>query len=225
MKRLVADVPLGAFLSGGIDSSAVVALMAEASTGAVETFTIGFEDDEGFDERPYAAEVAARFGTKHTEFVVHPDKAELIERLVHHYDQPFGDSSALPTFLLAELTRQHVTVALCGDGGDELFAGYERFSAGVALARAAAVPGVVRRGVARAAGSLSTTRTDRVASVARMLRRAGDEMPDAYLSWVTFVPFDRAARLLGDTANTALDDYRAIWDRSGARRRWTGCST
>jgi len=119
-KRLVADVPLGAFLSGGVDSSAVVALMARLSPRPVKTFTIGFEDLEGFDERPFARQVSQRFGTEHTEFVVNPDKAELIERLVWHHDQPFADSSALPTFLLSELTRRHVTVALSGDGASPL---------------------------------------------------------------------------------------------------------
>ena len=106
--------------------------MARLSPSPIRTFTIGFEDAEGFDERPYAAEVASLYGTEHTAFVVRPEKSELIERLVFHHDQPFGDSSALPTYLLAELTKRHVTVALCGDGGDEIFGGYERFAAGVA---------------------------------------------------------------------------------------------
>ena len=99
----------------------------------VATFTIGFEDAQGFDERPYARLVAERFKTNHTEFVVNPDAASLMEKLVWYNDQPFGDSSALPTYILSELTRKHVTVALCGDGGDELFAGYERFAAALAL--------------------------------------------------------------------------------------------
>ena len=166
-RRLVADVPLGAFLSGGIDSSAVVGLMSETATAPVRTFTIGFEGDDGFDERPFARAVAERHGTEHTEFVVRPDAAALLERLVWHHDQPFGDSSALPTYLLSELTSRHVTVALCGDGGDELFAGYERFAAALALARyERAVPraarsgaGAARRGGARAARAVAAARS------------------------------------------------------------------
>src|SRR4051794_33433170 len=129
-RRLVSDVPLGAFLSGGIDSSAVVGLMAGVMDRPVKTFTIGFDDHEGYDERSYAELASRRFATEHTAFEVRPDAVELVERLVWHYDQPFGDSSAVPTFVLSELTRGHVTVALAGDGGDELFAGYERFAAG-----------------------------------------------------------------------------------------------
>ena len=129
-KRLISDVPLGAFLSGGIDSSAIVALMASVIGEPVKTFTIGFDDLDGYDERPYAQAVADRFGTEHHAEVAHPGAVELVERLVYHHDQPFGDSSAVPTFLLNEVARRHVTVALSGDGGDELFAGYERFAAG-----------------------------------------------------------------------------------------------
>ena len=125
-RRLVADVPLGAFLSGGLDSSAVVAFMAEVASGRVKTFTIGFAGSREYDEREHARTVAERFGTAHTEFIVEPKALALIDRLVWHHDGPFGDSSAIPTYLLAELTRSHVTVALNGDGGDEVFAGYLR---------------------------------------------------------------------------------------------------
>ena len=127
-KRLVADVPLGALLSGGIDSSIVVALMAQASTGAVRTFTVGFED-ERYDERAYARAVAARYGTAHEELEIAQDVAGALSRLAATYDEPFGDEAALPTFLIAEQARRHVTVALAGDGGDEAFAGYERYIA------------------------------------------------------------------------------------------------
>ncbi len=122
--RLMSEVPLGAFLSGGIDSSTVVALMA--SFGRVRTFSIGFEETD-YDETPFAREVAERFGTDHLEFFVKPDAAEVIPSLVDHYGEPFADSSALPTYYLSRLTAQHVTVALSGDGGDELFAGYHRY--------------------------------------------------------------------------------------------------
>lgn len=124
--RLVSDVPLGAFLSGGVDSSAVVAMMAKASSRPVRTFTIGF-GAKSHDERPYAAEVARRYRTDHTELVLEPDVAALVPRLVHHFGEPFADSSALPSFAVSELTRRHVTVALTGDGGDEAFLGYERY--------------------------------------------------------------------------------------------------
>ena len=117
-RRLVGDVPVGAFLSGGLDSSTVVALMASRAKDRVATFTIGFENAQGFDERPYARAVAEKYNTRHTELVVRPDASSLIERLVWYHDQPFGDSSALPTFLLSELAAKQVKVVLSGDGGD-----------------------------------------------------------------------------------------------------------
>jgi asparagine synthase (glutamine-hydrolysing) len=122
--RLVSDVPLGAFLSGGIDSSAVVAYMAEAMDRPVRTFSVGFEE-AAFDERPFARMVAERYETDHTELVVKAPVADILPRLVWHYDEPFGDASAVPSYAIAALTRQHVTVVLNGDGGDENFAGYE----------------------------------------------------------------------------------------------------
>ncbi|HEV8586844.1 MAG TPA: asparagine synthase (glutamine-hydrolyzing) [Methylomirabilota bacterium] len=125
-RRLVADVPLGAFLSGGIDSTTVTWLMRRASAGPVKTFSIGF-DEPAFDELPYARAVARALDTDHYEQVVKPDALALLPELVEHFDEPFGDASAIPTYLLSRLARQHVTVALSGDGGDEAFAGYERY--------------------------------------------------------------------------------------------------
>lgn len=124
--RMISDVPLGAFLSGGVDSSLVVAMMAERSSGPVRTFSIGFTDGQ-FNELPYARQVAERYGTSHTEFVIRPDAIEVLPALVRHYGEPFADSSALPSYYLAQMTRKHVTVALNGDGGDESFGGYARY--------------------------------------------------------------------------------------------------
>jgi asparagine synthase (glutamine-hydrolysing) len=138
-RRLVADVPLGALLSGGIDSSIVVAEMARAG-GRVRTFTVGF-GDERYDERVYARAVAEWYGTEHEEIVVEPDVTELLPRLARSFDEPLGDEAALPELVVSELARQRVTVALTGDGGDEAFAGYERYAA-VGLAGRVAVPGV-----------------------------------------------------------------------------------
>jgi asparagine synthase (glutamine-hydrolysing) len=140
-RRLVSDVPLGAFLSGGIDSTIVVGVMSRLTAAPVKTFTIGFDDAPAFDETGPARTLADAFHTEHTEFRVRPSAVQLIDRLIWHHDGPFGDSSAIPTFLVSELTRQHVTVVLTGDGGDELFAGYLRFRAALAADR---LPGVTR---------------------------------------------------------------------------------
>ena len=145
--RLRSDVPLGAFLSGGVDSSAVVAAMAKQSGEPVKTFSIGFDVEE-YDETHYAREVAELYETDHHELRVEPKAMEILPRLVWHYGEPFADSSAIPSFYLAELTRQHVTVALNGDGGDENFAGYNRYVERGVAARIARFPAPARYGVA-----------------------------------------------------------------------------
>ena len=126
--RMIADVPLGAFLSGGIDSSCVVASMALQSTEPVQTFSIGFEESR-FNELSAAALVARKYRTSHHEILVRPNAIELVQKLVRHFDEPFGDSSAIPTFVVSQFAVQHVKVALSGDGGDERFGGYDRFVA------------------------------------------------------------------------------------------------
>src|SRR5208283_226090 len=124
--RLIADVPLGALLSGGTDSSTVVALMARATSQPVKTFSVGFRHGD-FDETPYARLVAQKFGTDHHELILEPDLVETVEMLTRHLEEPFGDSSMLPTYFISCLARKHVKVALSGDGGDEAFAGYDRY--------------------------------------------------------------------------------------------------
>ena len=141
--RMIADVPLGAFLSGGIDSSSVVASMALTSPEPVRTFSIGFEES-AFNELEYAAMVARQYHTDHHEIVVRPDAVDLVSRLVRHFDEPFGDSSAIPTFIVSEFAVRHVKVALSGDGGDELFAGYDRFQALEKLRKLDRLPRVFR---------------------------------------------------------------------------------
>lgn len=141
--RLIADVPLGAFLSGGVDSSTIVALMARHSSQPVKTFSIGFHEDS-FNELKYARVTAEKFGTDHHEFFVTPEICDVVDKLVWHLDEPFADSSAIPTFVVSKLAREHVKVALSGDGGDELFAGYTRYAIDRKRRGFGLVPRVVR---------------------------------------------------------------------------------
>src|SRR3712207_1969398 len=151
--RLMSEVPLGAFLSGGVDSSAVVALMSEASAAPVKTFSIGFEEQD-FSELHHARRVAEHVGAEHHEFVVRPDAAEVLPTLVEHYGEPYADSSAVPTYYVSRETRRHVTVALNGDGGDEAFGGYERYAAMRLAENCRRLPAAVRAGVVEPALSL-----------------------------------------------------------------------
>jgi asparagine synthase (glutamine-hydrolysing) len=169
-RRLIADVPLGAFLSGGVDSSAVVAAMARESSGSVKTFSIGFEN-ESFNEVEYARTVARQYGTDHHEFVVKPEAIEMVPKLVRHYGEPFADSSAIPSFYLSELARRHVTVALNGDGGDESFAGYGRYLGHPMARRLEAMPSPARRAVVEIGSRLPKSYRDR-SFVARAKRLA-----------------------------------------------------
>ena len=146
--RMIAEVPLGAFLSGGVDSSAVVATMARHSSRPVKTFSIGFRED-GYDELRFARLAAERFGTEHHELIVTPEICGLVDELVAQFDEPFADSSAIPTYAVSKLARGHVTVALSGDGGDELFAGYTRYAVDRSRARFASLPRAVRHGLMR----------------------------------------------------------------------------
>jgi asparagine synthase (glutamine-hydrolysing) len=140
--RLVSDVPLGAFLSGGLDSSAVVASMAPRMPGPLKTFTIGFAD-QAFDESAHARRVAREFGTEHHELMLDPDLTDVVEDIAWHLDEPFGDSSAIPTYMVSKLAARHVKVVLSGDGGDEIFAGYDRYAV-EARRRAFRLPGFAR---------------------------------------------------------------------------------
>jgi asparagine synthase (glutamine-hydrolysing) len=142
--RLISDVPLGALLSGGVDSSIVVALMARTSSGPVKTFSIGFSD-EAFDETVHARAVSERFGTEHHEFRVDPAFSETLDKLTGMLEEPFADSSIIPSYHVSRLARQHVTVALSGDGGDELFAGYDRYAVNLRRRSLEFVPNRLRR--------------------------------------------------------------------------------
>jgi asparagine synthase (glutamine-hydrolysing) len=151
-KRLMSEVPLGAFLSGGVDSSVVVGTMAGLSDGPVKTFSIGFDDPQ-YDELPHARRVAEAFGCAHEEFVVRPDAVAVLPALVRHFGEPYADSSAIPTWYLSKLTREHVTVALNGDGGDEIFGGYGRHLANSLAERWQKLPAAVREPAGRVARS------------------------------------------------------------------------
>jgi asparagine synthase (glutamine-hydrolysing) len=191
--RLMSEVPLGAFLSGGIDSSAVVALMAQESSEKVKTFSIGFEEQD-FSELHHARRVAEWVGADHHEFIVRPDAIEILPLLVEHYGEPYADSSAVPTYYVARETRKHVTVALNGDGGDESFAGYERYAAMQLAENYRKVPKFLRQTVNAGVGLIPTSELSRsrLRSGKRFLEAASLPKVDRYLRWVSI--FDAAAK-------------------------------
>jgi asparagine synthase (glutamine-hydrolysing) len=180
--RLVSDVPLGAFLSGGLDSTIVVGIMSRLMATPVKTFSIGFEGDPAYDETSYARLAAAQFKTDHTEFRVSPSALDLIDTLIWHHDGPFGDSSAIPTYLVSKLTRETVTVVLTGDGGDELFAGYLRFAAAVLSER---VPAAAGRAARALLSPLPTPANDRhwFARAQRFAQAAADPLDVRLTKW------------------------------------------
>jgi asparagine synthase (glutamine-hydrolysing) len=222
-RRLASDVPLGALLSGGIDSSLVVGLMARASSDPVRTFSVGFADDASFDERSYARLVAERFESRHTEYVVRADAVALLDRLIWHHDQPFGDSSAVPTYLVCQLAREHVTVVLNGDGGDEVFGGYDRF---VAAALAERLPHVAGRLGRRAAGLLPVNagyysprrRLERFTELADLSPR------ERYQSWIAVMNRDLLQDALAPLAEAAAIQQSDV-SMAAAYERTKGAAT
>ena len=204
--RMISDVPLGAFLSGGVDSSIIVALMAELSERPVKTFSIGFEEEE-FSELKYAKTVAERYGCEHTEFVVKPEMAEVLPKLAWHYGEPYADASALPSYYVARETRKHVTVALNGDGGDENFAGYLRYQA-MAIARLFdAVPGPARAALKAGAELLPEKNAPYGFSwrLKRFLRSAlSADVPKRHLKMICYFAEDDKPHLYTDAFKARL---------------------
>ncbi|HET9606175.1 MAG TPA: asparagine synthase (glutamine-hydrolyzing) [Nitrospira sp.] len=198
--HLVSDVPVGAFLSGGIDSSSVVASMAGMSTSRIKTFSIGFREQE-FDELPYARLVAKRFGTDHHELVLEPDVVDLLDHLAWDLDEPFGDSSAIPTYMVSRLAGQHVKVVLSGDGGDELFGGYDKYVVEGRDRMARFLPGSVRALLARTSDALPED-----AKGKQYLEYLSKPDGERYLYATTLFRHDHQQRLLTDWAREQIGE-------------------
>jgi asparagine synthase (glutamine-hydrolysing) len=192
--RLVSDVPFGAFLSGGLDSSVVVALMTRHLQQPVRTFSIGFRE-ETHNELADARRVAQHLQTEHHELVVDPDAVEILHQLVWHLDEPFADASAVPTFLVAKLARAHVKMVLTGDGGDETFAGYDRYLRHLALERLGPLRSLAGRAATLAGRFLPKARGYRLRRIGERLRQS---FPDSYLSGLALTRADVADQILGD---------------------------
>lgn len=187
-RRLIADVPLGAFLSGGVDSSLVVAMMHELDVNPIRTFSIGFEDPR-YDETRYAKLVAEKFNTEHHAFVVTPQAESVLDTLAYHYDEPFADSSAIPTFYVSRETQKLVTVALTGDAGDEAFGGYDRYQGTVVAGRLDVLPVAMRAGMSWLAQALPHSRPKTFSRKLYVFLRALRHSPAyRYLSWVAMFP-------------------------------------
>ncbi|MEM9587005.1 MAG: asparagine synthase-related protein, partial [Planctomycetota bacterium] len=222
--RMRSDVPLGSFLSGGIDSSLITAIAASQSDSPIRTFSMGFPIRD-YDETAYAAEVAEHLKTQHQRFEVQPRGVDIIDQLVWHYDEPFGDSSAVPTWYLSQQTRQEVTVALAGDGGDELFAGYERYRALWLSSRLQRwfpihrLPGI---GLIQRLPD-SNRRKSMVRRAKRFVEAIGQTAARRYLNWLQIFPESLRASLYTDDfvqqlpGDDPFDFLQSAWDRSAGR--------
>jgi len=216
--RLISEVPLGAFLSGGVDSSAVVALMSRESSEPVKTFSIGFEEQD-FSELHHARRVAEHVGADHHEFIVRLDALEVLPTLVEHYGEPYADSSAIPTYYVSRETRRHVTVALNGDGGDECFAGYERYAAMRLAETYRKLPRLMRRSLIEEAVELlpaSELRRTRLRSLKRFVKAAGLPAIERYLRWVSVLDTQAKDELYTDefrhrVAGHEASEFLAEW--------------
>jgi asparagine synthase (glutamine-hydrolysing) len=219
--RMVSERPLGAFLSGGIDSAAVVAAMAQSSGERVKTFSIGF-DDPDFDERRYARAVATRYGTDHHELVVQPQALDILPTLAWHFDEPFADSSAIPSFYVAQMSRQQVTVVLTGDGGDEAFGGYTRYELMAKMGRLPVPrwlgPALVRIGTGIAGNALPGSRRSHVGLGLEML---GQPPSRRYAPMMAYFRPDQKLALYTDELRAELagiDSYRLLDEAFAASR-------
>jgi asparagine synthase (glutamine-hydrolysing) len=204
--QMMADVPLGAFLSGGIDSSSIVALMAEASLQPVNSFSIGFQDGT-YNELPYARQIAALFKTNHRERTVSPNLEELFEKLIVHLDEPFADVSLFPTFLVSQLAREHVTVALSGDGGDELFGGYDAYQAQELATRFAWMGDALLPAAAAVAAALPPTEKKKgLVNKFKRFTLGATQAPDdlGHYRWMVYLSPRQKARLYSPALRAAL---------------------
>jgi len=214
--RMVSDVPLGAFLSGGIDSSAVVGLMSHFSEKPVRTFSVGFSEKD-YDELKYAGKVARLFGTEHSEFMVRPDIVAILPEIVKHYNEPFGDNSAIPTYYLCAETKKTVTVALSGDGGDENFAGYPRYQQALMLEKFRPLLSMIPKSLS---GIIPQNGSDRQRKMAWVIKEAqGLSEAERYGRWMTVFPFSGKKALYQPSFKYLLsaDPYQKmndLWPRA-----------
>jgi asparagine synthase (glutamine-hydrolysing) len=224
--RMISEVPLGAFLSGGVDSSTIVALMAQESNKPVKTFSIGFEEQD-YSELKYAKKVAEHIGAEYNEFIVKPNALEVLPTLIEHYGEPYADSSAIPTYYVSKETRKHVTVALNGDGGDESFAGYERYAAMQIANLYHKLPRALRKVFVETPINLiptSEVKRSRVRDAKRFLQAASLEKTERYFHWVTVFRENSKAelytedfrdRVAGNDASMFLNKWFAKANGSG----------